>query len=671
MSTVIAVAGLVQVERNRTIACLTLAVFLLFFGRSSGEGDPGFPPWTTMLEGELIQLRCEVTNEPRIMHRTKGEMKQFDHRGPVTRFYAIASPAQKQNTSYKATLVTARIDGICTLRKGEVVDCIGWFRTSTHSSKVQHAFYVSSHEVVEKVSPANTGMLGELRQTIRRRVMSGLHHKHRTLAGALFFGIRGEGWNEVSTLFRKSGMSHILAISGLHVGILVLLLLQVIGKIPVGRIAGTMLVLVVVLGVLLCIEARSPAIRAAVMLCIVFTMRSGGLRCITTGLLGISAVAMLLLHPRDAGNVGFQLSFIVVTALCVLLPHIKWRLIGPANVYGLTKSSAWYWIASMWITGLCAWLVSSPITAHIFGTISPSGLFTNVPAIGLLLVSLVAGISRLCIGWVGVMVDHGVRNQLEWSLSSFISLAERAGELPLAHIQGISLTWCWSVVVLSWISWWAIAIRKRWRIWAAVPIIYLGIVVSPQAMSRSVIITTVDVGHGTCHMIQHGTYTMMIDGGSKSNLNIGSNTLLPTMRRLGITSIDTLVITHSDLDHIAGIVDVLHSVRVSQILVAKQAIQHQTRPLTIVLRTAHDMGIPIIEGIAGWSELSGDLSVSIVSPHPNEQFRSSNAASIVLMVRANGKSILFTGDIDEQKIVEIEETVHGHVDLVELPHHGQ
>ena len=671
MSMAIAVVGLVYAKQNRTCICTSLAIFLLFLGRSSGVGTQGFPPWTALLDGEVVRLRCEITSEPRIMRRTKGEMLQFDHRGPVTRFYAVAAPAQTTSVQYEPTTISVRVDGICELRKGDTVDCIGWFRESPNSNNTKHALYVSTPGVVEKIYSANRSAVGEFRKAVRRMVLLGIHNKQKTLAGALFFGIRGEGWNEVSTQFRKSGMSHILAISGLHVGILVLILLHAIQKIRVGRHGGTLLVLLLLVGVLMLIEARSPAIRAAVMLCIVFTMRSGGLRCNTTGLLGVSAVVILLLYPRDAGTVGFQLSFIVVAALCVLLPHIQWRLIGPANVYGSTKRSSWHWIASLWITGFCAWIVSSPITVHVFGTISPSGLLTNVPAIGLLLASLLAVIVRLCVGWVGIAIDHIARDQLAWLLSSFLTMAERAGEIPMAYFQGIPLTWCWSAVVLSWVSWWSIAIRKRWKIWAAAPLILFGIVVGSQHPSHLVTITTVEVGHGTCHIIQHGSYTMMIDGGSKSNLNIGTNTILPTIRKLLITSIDTLVITHSDLDHIAGVVDVLNSLRVSRVLIAKQAMEHQTEPLSVVLHTAFALGVPVTEGFAGWDELSGDLHMSIVSPKSNEPFRSSNAASIVLMMRAYGKVVLFTGDIDEQKIIEIGESIQSQVDLIELPHHGQ
>ena len=604
------------------------------------------------------------------MFRTRGPMLQFDHRGPATRFYAKASPINTGGSHYQQKRISVRIDGGCVLQMGEVIDCIGWFRESENTNP-QHTLYVPTNKVVENASTAKTSPLDVFRRTVRSSLLSGIRNPQYVLANALFFGIRGEGWSEISLQFRRAGMSHILAISGLHVGLLVLMLLQTMHKIGIGRLPTTLCVLAVVGGVLVLIEARSPAIRAAIMLCIIFMVRNGGSRCNTVGLLGVSALVMLVLFPRDAATVGFQLSFIVVTSLCVLLPHIKWRLIGPESVYGSTTTSAWRWIASIWITGLCAWTVSSPITAHVFGTISPSGLLTNVPAIGLLVLSLVAGIARLCVGWLGASVDQAAGEQLLWTLSGFLFIAKKAGELPLSHIQGIPLTWCWSAIFLTWVVWWAIAIRKRWRIWIVLLLILLGTTVGPQTISRKVVITTIEVGHGTCHIVQHGTYTMMIDGGSKQNLDVGTNTLLPAIRELGITIIETIVVTHSDLDHIAGVVDVLNSVHVSSILVAKQAVQHQTRAMGLVLQRALELGIPVIEGSAGWEESLGDLRVMMLSPNNDEPYRSSNAAAIVLMLRAHGRSVLFTGDIDEQKVVEIGKKVQSPIDVIELPHHGQ
>ena len=284
---------------------------------------------------------------------------------------------------------------------------------------------------------------------------------------------------------------------------------------------------------------------------------------------------------------------------------------------------------------------------------------------------LVLGVARLCFGWVDVLVDQVAQQQLDWLLSGFWFVAQEASGLPLAHIQGIPLSWIWSAALLMWLAWWSVAIRKRWRVWATAPLLAMGITASLQPTPGELVITTLDVGHGTSHIIQHGRYTMMIDGGSKTNLDVGSNTILSTVRKLGITSIDTVVITHSDLDHIAGLVDVFQSMHVTRVLIAKHAIQHQTQPLSFVLNEATKHNIPIYKVASGWEERVGDVRLRVVSPHKNDPYRSSNAASIVMELRAHGRTVLLTGDIDEQKIIELPTLVGIQIDVLELPHHGQ
>jgi ComEC/Rec2-related protein len=666
----LSVVGLLFTSRTTKVTTATIAVFLLFLGRSAGEEVATPTPWTMLLEGELVELSCKITSDPLIMDRTKGDMLQFDHRTKVTRFYATATPPTPNRHSPHQVEVSVRVDGVCWLHKGDEIKCIGWFRESV-ATKTKYAVYVPNKNVVKKITPEKSTTIGRFRDAARERVLLGIIDRNRTLGSALFFGVRGEGWNETSLQFRSAGMAHILAISGLHVGLLVYFFMQALKRFRVGRIPTLLAVIVFVVSILLLIEARAPAIRAVVMFGVVFGMRAGGMRPTTTGLLGVAATAILLFHPRDAGSLGFQLSFIVVASICVLLPHIKWRLIGPTSVYRKGLASAQYWIISMWVTGLCAWLASSPITAHTFGTISPSGLVTNVPAIGLLALSLVFGVARLCFGWIDVLVDQAAQQQLDWVLSGFWFVAREASRLPFAHIQGISLSWIWSATLFMWLVWWSVAIRKRWRIWAVAPCLVAGITASIPLSTGKVVITTIDVGHGTSHVIQHRQYTMMIDGGSKSNLDVGSNTILSTIRKLGITSIDVVVITHSDLDHIAGLVDVFKSMRVNRVLVAKHAIQHQTPPLAFVLHEAIRQNIPILEVSTGWEAETGDVRIRVLSPSNNEPYRSPNAASIVMEIQAHGRTVLLTGDIDEQKITELLPLVERPVDVLELPHHGQ
>jgi len=668
IGTVVATIGLCCQSRLQVLACITASMFLVGFSRSATDSNPRVPTWATILEGDLVQLRCEITNDPHVVPRTKGEMAQFDHRPPATRFYANATPVA--NSAERPLQIAVRIDGICDLRKGDVIQCIGWLRESLRHQK-KYALFVSSERVVQHIKRTSTDQHPSLRQSIRSRIMSGLEQEQKTLASALFFGVRDQGWDHVAHTFRLAGMSHILAISGLHVGLIILIVLRISTSIHSGKLFLFGTVLVVVSGLLFLIEPRPPVIRAVVMVAIISAGKCIGMRGNTAGLLGIAVIVLLAMRPAAAGTVGYQLSFIVVASLSLLLPAMKWRLIGPTDVHRSSRKQAQYWLASLWITGLCAWLVASPITAHVFGTMSPSGLVSSVPAIGMLVVALWVGVERLLIGWFSTTVDILAQHQLSFVLDIFSSMASFVGSLPMAHFHGIQLTWGWSTVLLSWVACWSIMMRRRVLLWCSAPLILFGLFSSHWHTSNNIVLTTIDVGHGTCHIIQAGASTIVVDGGSMHNLDVGTNTIVPALNALGVSSINTIIITHSDIDHCAGIPDVLRAFPVSKIIIAPQTRQHQTKPLSFVLDVATKNNIPIIDAATGWSESLGELTLSILSPRSDDVYRTSNGSSIVLLLEAHGRNIVLTGDIDGTTIGQLVGRLPKSIDLIELPHHGQ
>ena len=119
LSIMVATAGMACSTRAFKISCITVSVFLLFLGRSVHEGERGSIPWTVLLDGELVRLRCEITSEPRTMLRTRGPMLPFDYRGPATRFYAKASPINTSGSHYQQERISVRIDGGCVLQRGK------------------------------------------------------------------------------------------------------------------------------------------------------------------------------------------------------------------------------------------------------------------------------------------------------------------------------------------------------------------------------------------------------------------------------------------------------------------------------------------------------------------------------------------------------------------------
>ncbi len=592
-------------------------------------------------------------------------MAVFDYREPITKFLAQATP--KNHPSATPMRVNVRVQGEHEFYSGDTVSCIGWLHES-FIHKNLYTLYVSNKQ--NEIKRTRESMSKKVQAMIHNPLLCNLSLEQKNVTKALFFGSRGQGWDALSNTFRRAGMSHILAISGLHIGLYLLLATLVFSKKGAHPLRHTIVVLVVVLLVLCVIELKAPIIRATLVALIVSGTKLLGLRCNTSGLLGIAALMYLLCFPEGATTTSFQLTFIVVTALCVLLPQVQWRILGPQNPNGTIKKATVRLLASLWITGALAWSIASPITARVFGGVAPGGLLSNVPAIFLLATTIVFGIFKTSVNMLCIPVGETATVVFSYSLNALVSLASLVGKAPLAYIYPVSLYWYQSCCIIVWITLWSLLDRKRWIVWTLLPLLACSLLLYKTNQGET-IITTIHVGHGTCHVIQHRDTTIMIDSGSRNNLDIGNRTVVPKLRELRVSQIETLIITHADLDHLAGLVDVLQSYTVHKIIVAPQTKANTTEPLELVFSEAKKQKTKIVLGSHGWSEVFENIKLSILSPSKKEKYISSNASSIVLLLQTVGRSILFTGDIDEKRIEALSQKQLPPIDVLELPHHGQ
>ena len=643
---------------------LYASVVFVFIATSAHEKNA--PPWSLVLRNELCELDCIVVSDPDTAQRTRGEMAEFDYRVPSTWFYAQAAPPNSVNT--KPIQIGVQLRGRHQVRRGDKIRCFGWFHESATQNN-QFTFYVLGTPT-KHTQKSGAGLI-VFKKILQRSLLSNLKKEERKLANALFFGVRGLGWETLSNKFRQAGMSHILAISGLHVGLIILIATFVFTKNKASPLLNIGTVFLIVLVIASVVELRAPIIRSIIMVLFVSCAKLAGSRCNNTGLLGFAAIVYLSCYPRGANTIAFQLTFLVVTSLCVLLPQIQWKLLGPIDHNGKIKKLTVRFVVSMWITGLCAWCIVSPITAHVFGSIAPSGLLSNVPAILMLTTTMFFGIAKSCGDlFCFSFLDKPLNMFFSNSLGGLLSLTTVFGNLPLAFVKNASLSWIQALCAIIWFSCWSLFVRKRFVIWAMLPVLIIFLCVK-HGPNNTTIITTINVGHGTCHVIQHADHTLIIDSGSRNNLDVGSKIVIPKLRSLRVKQIDTIIITHADLDHLAGLIDIFRNYSVQKIVVAPQTTQNPTKSLQKVLFEASRQKIKMIPGVAGWTEEFGTLKLTILSPDKKTEYVGSNASSIVTTLQTAGRTVLFTGDIDEKRINQLGQQNLKNIDVVELPHHGQ
>ena len=632
--------------KRKTIYDFSIVALLLSFAGS--QITPHAKGWFPYAQNELVLVDITALETPKTYKNKQHEMSPFDYREQQAAFLALVSPVHQGRPTTAMVVMQGRPDIV----KGDVFQGPGWFIKSAH--KKHPRFYTTY-----KTTRAEKEPLFQIQA---------LDPQQTTLFKAIFFGVRDSGWKNIANLFRTSGMSHILAMSGMHVALFVLVInLFCIKK---NRVTKLLAIVLVTLFLCLFVELRSPLVRAVSVGFAIYCTSSLYARCKNISIVSVVLIVILLIDPNQIKSVSFQLTFLVAGALCVLLPQLTWAFIGPTNTTASPRVQCQRKIATMWIMGLCAWCTSAPIVAYVFHTISPSGIISNLPAVCVLAIAIFFGSINILLYFLTNTTFLVTILPLSCGLTALLYVAETTQKIPYTHFDSVYPTAIVSVMFFTLFAMWCTVYTKRKYIYIATIALIIYTQKTDTTGSATTTITTIQVGHGTSHIIQNNKHTVVIDAGSRNNIDIGFTKIIPTLQKTNAQTIDLLLITHADLDHIGGIPALMDAVPIRTIGLTTQAVKNATDPLHIILRMAEVRGIQIQTVSRGTTIMVGDLVFKIISPNSKKPYTTKNATSLVVQLTTNSKQVLFTGDIDEHTIGSLDTSLLK-PDIVELPHHGQ
>lgn len=545
---------------------------------------------------------------------------------------------------------------------------------------------------------------------------------------ALLTGNRRNIAPEVTDSFSKTGLSHVLAISGLHVGIVSLcfvLLFTLAFKLTPWfkqdyrrRSAALIIALIPVL--IYCIfSGFSPSTKRAFIVLIIFIFGFASLK-VQDGFNSAitAALLILLLFPDALFSVSFQLSFAAIFGIT-----FGYRMLNAAGL--LTNSTAFikptrlrinrpqlyrvlngaaYWTASCFFMSLFAILATTPIVMHYFFNVGGIGLLLNLLMIPVLtFIVLPCGIMALLLSWwpwtAGLLLKPAAL-----SLNFVIEVTLKISALP--HTSGklfAPAIWevlCYYILLFSLMYWLA---PPRWqrvsggfmksRLHAPACRLCFGlIIISLLGMAGSAVywlkdryyrndikITFIDIGQGNATFIEfpHG-YNVLIDGGGfygKSNFDVGKNVLEPFLRHRKVAAIDTVILTHGDYDHAGGLFYIVKNFKVGCVWLPN----FESNESLAFMETMRQAGVNYAFAAQGDNlRLSPGYTAEILNP-PADIFSNYlrkkpdvNDCSLVLKVQCDDYTILFTGDISKQVEAYLTdkygETLQS--DILLSPHHG-
>ncbi len=590
------------------------------------------------------------------------------------------------------------------LHCGDVVDVVGQLvRVAPPGNPGEFAFadYLRDHGIrtvltTRKSSKAVTrlergwprslqGWLAVIRGRGQRILRETLPAHQEGLASALLLGEDASMTRAEWDKYIRTGVLHVLAISGQHLVILAGFLWFVLPRLAVRQRHGAWIVALVILAYALLTGGRPPALRAAVAVCAV----CGGLilrrRVLPANLFALSWIAVALVNPADLFTTGCLLSFLSVAVLYWGTRHLWEREEDPLNRLIDEVRPAWLrWLRRLgwrlfesYAVTLLIWLAISPLAASKYQMISPAGLLLGPPLTALTTAALFIGFLLLAAGSLFLPLMRPLALLLQGSLAGCELLVDVADRVPHSHIYigAIGDWWLW----LFYLGLLGVLtqepLRQRWRLASIAGLGWLcaGLAAGAARMpSDELRCTFLAIGHGGCTVIETPDGRIILyDAGSLAGPDVTRRQIAPFLWHRGIRRIDEIIFSHADLDHFNGIVELLDRFAVGQVTCTPTFADKPMPGVRFALRILGERGIPLRIIKAGDRLTAGDVVLEVLHPPAAGPDGNENARSLVLLVRHAEHSILLTGDLEGKGLQRVlDELPPRRVEVMMAPHHG-
>lgn len=537
------------------------------------------------------------------------------------------------------------------------------------------------------------------------------------LTAALVLGQREQADWKFQEQMLQTGTIHMLSISGMHIEMvaLTLLLSGWMLRIPKGLVLlGT--VCICTLYALLC-GANPPVARATIMLAAACLARFLGWSSCSLNILALAGLLILSQRTSVAFEVGTQLSFLTVSVLILTFPLFRHRTIpiqrliesketSIAKSLRILRSLCWESMrSSFWVSFL-----SAPLVWYSFHIISPIAIVLNLVLWLPMLVALLSGLGLILFFWIPPLAwSLGMACGVSlWTLSLVVDIADH---VPLGHF--------WAVCPPDWwpIGFYAIAfvvsvwfgtkrqIGRRTLLWTLSCWFSLGPLwlLAHESFKRTGWIphaselkaTFIDVGHGTCVLIQTPDHkNWLYDAGRLGDHQRSYQPIAQALWSMGVGSIDGLFLSHADSDHYNAMSGLIDRFYIHRFITTNQVINHPSKTLRHLLGKVHHKNIPIETWKSGsaihagqpWSclavypidgsDINPDappskllLASSRSTKHP-EQSTTDNASSLCLVIQFANRRILLPGDLEDPGTKTLTASPPIDVDVLMAPHHG-
>lgn len=576
------------------------------------------------------------------------------------------------------------------------------------SKKWEFRVYAESEQLILAEEDRYLLFLRSLRQKFASVFAKAMNEEDAGVMANLTLGEKSMMQPEIKELYQKAGISHILAISGLHVSLLGMGVLKLLQKLGCPKKSAVMAAAGVVYSFGLFCGMEVSTRRAAGMFVLMMLAQFLGYSYDSLTALSFMAMVQLWENPFLLENVGFLFSYSAVLGVTVAAKIIKdvqmerrqerqkkqakdkkgtEKAVCNQNVFWIQKGGAFVGhmlkhirnrIQDTLLVSLCIQLTTLPLSLYFYYEISPYSILVNLCILPFLGIVLFLGIFGGLLGIVNPVLGELILTPAGWMFAINKMVCRGFLKLPAATVIAgkPELSWLFlfygSLVLCLYLVW----RRRKMRCLIGVGLAFLCLLFVRERPQFE--INVLDVGQGEGCLIQTDAgESFFVDGGSSDVDQVGKYRILPFLKCKGVRSVRGWIVSHADADHISGLEEILQQGYSVETLILAEGIVRDSAMERLVT-IAQQAGCEILYLRPGMQFGTADTRFTVLAPQSGEELQGTdrNANSLVMAVEHQEFTGIFTGDIgteQEQKLLEtgvLERYGISEIDFYKAAHHG-
>lgn len=656
--------------------CMMCLCFLLIRGSlllfSSGDGFVKIPASSIFLEYKTennIQVQGEVYKKK---NTSKNQI-----------LYLKNNSILKQNKSYYDSKIIIYDDSFATVSIGQtlkVKGAINRFEPARNPGNFDQSIYYAREniygylwceEILSVSGKENKYLewLHQIKSMWQQTILNNMSDKNGPILCAMLLGERSGIEQDTKEIYQKNGISHVLAISGLHISFIGLGIYHVFRKCGVSYLAAGILAIGVLTLYVTMIGFSISVLRAYIMLLFRIGADITGRVYDLLTALSFSAVVSIIKEPLCFTDAAFYMSYGAILGIVLVYPVWK-KLLGEER---------------KWLRGVGVSFIINvtlfPILLWFYFEVATYSSVINMLILPLMTWVLGFGIFGSLIGMVFPQIGGVVLKGSDFLLHLFEWVGKMGCKLPGARMVLGKPEW-WQVIVyysLLLLFVWRLHYRFACRRITKERINFcffcvVALFLFFEFPNDKLEVTMLDVGQGDCiYMKGPKGKSYLIDGGSSDVKEVGKYRMESFLKSQGIGKLDYVFVSHGDMDHYCGIAELLErqqiGVRIESIVFPKYYEEDEELRELALLAYANGCNVKVID--ARQKMVEGDLTIYCVQPDSEMKRLEGNEGSMVLDVSFRNFNMLCCGDVENEGEERVIKEIENHTyDVLKVSHHG-